>query len=184
MFSIQSKEQSRYHLENEVYAVVYTLNGETYFDIRQYKLCPISGVCQPTCRGVTLNPSRFTTLSYNMPAIDENFSYMCTNDPIEMDFCAHLGGGIFVTLKTGQETMDIRLHYVRKGSTKLYPKWNGVNLSYDAWCKLKLAINNAKDISLALRNAEPCYFNEAHCNFETSQFCEECNPFGDIWCIL
>lgn len=100
-----------------------------------------------------------------------------------MDFRAHLGGGIFATLKTGQETIDIRMYYVKNRSTKLYPKWNGVNLSYDGWCKLKLAIKNAKEINLMLKHSEPCYFSKTHCNFETRQHCEECNPFGDIWNI-
>lgn len=172
-------ELGRFPLNFNRFVVVNRFNGQIYVHVRQYKDDISSGKSYPTKIGVSLNPSRFAILMMNSDEISQALDNIRKPEPTCVNYKRHLGGGIYLSVTTGVECVDIRRYFVPDGQKEELPTRNGISLKCSEWRKLVQLDQEIRKLSPLLQNATPCSYDVSHSNQEGALMCKECTPFSN-----
>lgn len=178
--SIDKNEVARFSLGLHRYAVVTVFNNEVYLHIRQYKVDITRGALIPTKKGVSLKPTQFAMLKLNLNEINDIVK-IATADELTtniLDFKTHIGRGIYCTVQSGYECVNIRKYFVPDGKTEPIPTKHGIAIRFPEWKKFISHLDDIFKISPTLKNAKPCFADGGHDNQEGAFSCSECYPFG------
>ena len=155
------------------YVVVCKFNGMTYFHIRQYER---KGEREyPTKVGTCMTPKRFAMFLLTVPKIEEAKKEI-DGESESVDVKEHIGGGVYIAAKSGKDIINIRKHFMPSGSAAPVPTRMGIGLRFPEWDKLMECIENMKNPSPDLANAEPCFNGNDHANLMGFLQCPECCP--------
>jgi len=93
----------------------------------------------------------------------------------------HIGGGVYVSVKSGFAVVDLRKHYktyddVDEEKT-IKPTKTGISLRCEEWATLWSLIDDVNAAHPSLADAQPCYYDEDHMNHLGCLECTECHPF-------
>ena len=93
----------------------------------------------------------------------------------------HIGGGFYVSVKSGYACVDIRKYYKtyddEDEEKAIKPTKTGISLRCEEWAKLWCLIDDVNAVYPSLADAQPCYYNEDHMNQLGWLECAECHPF-------
>ena len=143
--------------------------------IREYY--SLNGKSYPSKRGICLSASRFSTLYNTLPEIIASVELLLQKKPVKMN--AHIGGGVYATVSSDYQCVDIRRFWKPEGETKECATRNGLAIRLDEFEKFVGALNELATsyphlISLSII----CAYQLDHCNQIVAIDCKECNPFG------
>ena len=165
----------RFLLGNGRYAVVCNFKGKVYFNIRQYEL---KGNREyPTITGTCMSAQRFAWFMLKRQQVTDAVREV-ENGSETVDLRDHIGGGVHVALKSGINLVNIRKYFLPHGAAAPIPTRMGIALKFSEWEKLMECIDDVKNLSSELMNAEPCFNGLDHANLMGFLQCRECSPFG------
>ena len=95
----------------------------------------------------------------------------------KVSFQAHIGGGIYVSVTSGFDCVDIREFYFNKIKGFPCPSRRGIALRVIEWEKLKQTFHEVRLKFPALSAIQPCSEGTDHYNQECALTCHECQPF-------
>jgi hypothetical protein len=141
---------------------------KTYVHIREYR------GDYPTQTGIALTPTRFLVLLQNMDDINATLARLS-----EANFTRkiHLGGGVFLSLRGGYNTVSIRHHFIPKNQSIPIPTKKGISLRLREWKALYTQIEEIRNVSSDLVYVAPCYLSGPHLKLTRTVTCKECFPF-------
>ena len=90
----------------------------------------------------------------------------------------HIGGGVYVSITPGYNTVDIRHFWKPDDALELIPTRKGVTLNKHKLTRLLQAIEEMQQCVPELNDTELCAFSESHQNQLGMLNCPECTPFG------
>ena len=123
-------------------------------------------------------PKRFASFIQTIGKVEEaKHELLRGSETVELK--EHIGGGIYVTLKSGFAMVNIRKYFMPQSCSVEVATKMGIALKFSEWDHLVEAIPNIKKLSPILENAVPCADGTDHCNLMGFLQCRECNPFGD-----
>jgi hypothetical protein len=155
--------------------VVCKFKGIIYVHIRQYEL---KGDREyPTRIGSCMSARRFAMFLLTKQKI-EDAKRDIGNGSESVDVREHIGGGVYLTLKSGTNLINIRKYFIPPGSILPIPTRMGIALKFSEWDKLMDCIEDMKNLSQDLKHAEPCFNGLDHANVMSFLECKECTPYG------
>jgi len=169
-------------LFNETFAqgrrLVYAkYNGQSVIHVREYAKDEEKEY--PTKIGVCLTPSRLHALNRKIEEIDEelrqqnaNVTYMVEQG--EATYKTHLGGGIYASVSSKFNGVDLRRYWVPVGVLMPVPTKNGIYLPASQWRALKTKLEELMFTHQELDTALDCLHQNQMEVFD----CRECTPFG------
>ena len=172
---LENYELARYPLGNGRYVVVCKFNGNVYVHVRQYERK--GDMEYPTRTGTSMTPKRFKLFTMTVPKIDEG-KLEVEGGSETVNVCEHIGGGVNVSVNSGFRVVNIRKHFVPMGAVTPIPTRMGIALKFSEWEKLVEKLDEIKNLTPELTNAEPCYTATDHSNVMGFLQCKECTPHG------
>ena len=133
----------------------------------------------PSKRGICLSPERFATLVYYIPDINRCVSKVRDGDK-EIWNKYHLGGGIYVKIDGGFQTVNIRRYFVPKGTIEEVPTKKGIALRINEWDRLVECAEEVKSVAEELK-ATPCFLKADLTETLVAISCKECYPFTSFY---
>ena len=127
----------------------------------------------PTKIGITLSPSRFCLFYTSLDEITEAVDLLKRKKLV--DFKKHMGGGIYVTAKSGFACVNIRKYFKVEDSEK--PTKIGIAVRLPEFAKLVECAKELAKCYPALVSADLICANQ-HFNQMDLFNCRECQPFG------
>ena len=100
------------------------------------------------------------------------------NKPEEFEYKAHLGGGLYCTVRSGCYSVHLRKYFIPSDKQFPIPTKKGIALRLGEWKKLIIHLKTIGEEFPELGNATPCLFDVFHSNQEAAFSCLECYPFG------
>ena len=155
------------------YLVGSKFRDDTYIHIREY-IQTDDGKDIPSKKGIALTPGRWKLLTMYTEQIDEAMQSFLDDRPTALSL--HLGGNVYLTLKTGYPCVDIRQFYMAEGETEIRATKRGIALKFAEYEKLKTCIEDLKTYIPELEDVIPCCFSSYHSNQLTWYACPECCP--------
>ena len=152
----------KFSLDNGRFVTVTLFSAKTYVHIRQFRTEGTS--VYPTKFGISFLPDRFSRLASIADDVDDQIKRLSSSE--EFTYRRHLGGGVFVEVKSGKYCINIRRFFMPDGTTTPIPTKVGISLRLSEWDKFKNIIGEVKKLSPELENAIPCYFSLSHSNQE------------------
>lgn len=120
------------------YLTANVFRGEPLIHIREYTLQ--YGKEMPTKKGVAFTEKRWACFRDYLNEITRHVDLMKAEKVV--DFSQHLGGKIYVTMKTGVKCIDLRRYFLPPKGTKVLPTRSGIALRLGEWNTLLQAIEN------------------------------------------
>jgi hypothetical protein len=108
--------------------------------------------------------------------IDQSINKLLAKEE-KVSFQTQIGGGIYVSVTSGFECVDIREFYFDKNKGFPCPSRRGIALRTMEWEKLKLTFHEIRSKFPALSAIQPCSEGTDHYNQECALSCRECQPF-------
>ena len=142
--------------------------GEYCCDLRDYL------TSHPTRKGVRLPLPRWATLKGIVDVVNEKIALV--KDEVETFYQCHIGGNVYVTVKSPYWVVDIRHYWMPSNGKKVLPGAKGVSLKLDEWGKLTACFKDLEEVLPEARDVVPCYAQDDHQNQLGYLFCGECNP--------
>ncbi|XP_061181408.1 uncharacterized protein LOC133189944 [Saccostrea echinata] len=127
----------------------------------------------PTKKGVTFPLSRWLMFESILPDIR---NHLQNRSGEEMKW--HIGGGVYVSITPGYNTLDIRHYWKPADAQEPVPTRKGVTLNRHKLTKLLSAVEEVRECVPELNDTELCAFSESHQNQLGMLNCPECTPFG------
>ena len=160
---------------NERFVVVNVYNDVLKIHIRQYEVNPANGKSFPTRVGTCMTPTRFANFySLLVPILDE---VVKLRDGEDVDFMKHIGGGVYVTVKSGFECVNLRQYFLPPGNEKEVPTRQGIALRLPEWDRLLEHMDAIRMTSKEIEDAKQCFLSDDHMNIMGWINCRECNAF-------
>ena len=128
----------------------------------------------PTKKGVTFPLSRWLMFESILSDIQNHLE----NRTNEEEMKWHIGGGVYVSITPGYNTVDIRHFWKPDDALELIPTRKGVTLNKHKLTRLLQAIEEMQQCVPELNDTELCAFSESHQNQLGMLNCPECTPFG------
>ena len=155
--------------------MVCKFKGTIYVHIRQYER---KGDREyPTRIGTSMTPKRFALFRAMAPKVDEGKREVQGGSEL-VDVREHIGGGVNVSINSEMKLINIRKHFIPIGTATPIPTRMGIALKFSEWEKLMEKLEEIKNLSPELVNAEPCYLGTDHSNVMGYLQCKECSPYG------
>ena len=137
----------------------------------------------PTKAGVCFTPARLKAFCRRVEEIDEQLRQRSATasykvDQGEVTYKTHIGAGIYASVSSKLNGVDLRRFWVPPGQLTIVPTKNGIYLPTFQWRAQKLKLDELIRIHPELAAAEECF----HQNQMDIIDCRECMPFGLI-CI-
>ena len=145
--------------------------GEDKFHVRQYELK--NGLILPTKQGVCMSAKRFAAFRFKMEEMDERVKDLV--EKREVDAAIHVGGDLFVTVKTGFACVNLRKYFFPAGMQDSVPSRSGIALRLPKWEALKASVNELVQLKPELVNVAQCSDRDDHQNQIAYFNCGECN---------
>lgn len=145
--------------------------------VRQYELK--GERMYPTRIGTCMSPCRFKAFCTIVGKIQEAKEALY-NGVEAVNIKEHIGGGVNVSLKTGNNCVDIRRYFMTDVGVAELPTRKGISLKFAQWDRLVERLEDIKRVSPILMNAELCSSRTDHSNLMGFLDCRECNPYGDV----
>ena len=145
--------------------------GVDKFHVRQYE--EKNGLVLPTKLGVCMSATRFAAFRFLIAEMDER-----VNDLVEkraVDATIHVGGDLFVTIKTGFSCVNLRKYFFPAGMQQSVPSRSGIALRLPEWEALKACVAELIELKPELANVGRCSDQEDHQNQIGYFNCGECN---------
>ena len=108
--------------------------------------------------------------------IDQSINKLLAKEE-KVSFQTQIGGGIYVSVTSGFECVDIREFYFDKNKGFPCPSRRGIALRVMEWEKLKQTFHEIRSKFPALSAIQPCSEGTDHYNQECALSCRECQPF-------
>ena len=159
----------KFRLGQNIYAVAHVYQGNTYLQVREYKINPY-GNMYPTKTGIAMLSSRFAILHKHLVQITKAAIDVRRGKP-DANIDVHLGGGFRVRVSYPHIVVQMRKYYLPDGTKKEQPTKFGITLTFKQWAKLTEAVEKCKALIPAFKDAKPCYEGPDH-----PADCQECNP--------
>lgn len=163
---------------NDRFVIVSSFNDSIYVHMRQYEQNKTSGRSFPTKTGICFKPKRFANLLRNIDEVNETVEQMAQGQA-NIELKKHIGGGVYLTVTGGYPCINIRKYFVPEGRQEEIPTRMGIALRMSEWRAFVGFVEEIKNLSTELKDAEPCYLSLDHANLMGYLNCNECNPFGD-----
>ncbi len=145
--------------------------GEDKFHIRQYE--EKNGLVVPTKLGVCMSTTRFAAFRFLMGEMDERVNDLAQKRAV--DSTIHVGGDLFVTIKTGFACVNLRKYFFPAGMQQSVPSRSGIALRLPEWEALKACVAELIQLKPELANVGRCSDQEDHQNQIGYFNCGECN---------
>ena len=145
--------------------------GEDKFHIRQYE--EKNGLVVPTKLGVCMSTTRFAAFRFLMGEMDERVNDLAQKRAV--DSTIHVGGDLFVTIKTGFACVNLRKYFFPAGMQQSVPSRSGIALRLTEWEALKACVAELIQLKPELANVGRCSDQEDHQNQIGYFNCGECN---------
>ena len=145
--------------------------GVDKIHVRQYE--EKNGLVLPTKLGVCMSATRFAAFRFLIAEMDER-----VNDLVEkraVDATIHVGGDLFVTVKTGFSCVNLRKYFFPAGMQQSVPSRSGIALRLPEWEALKACVAELIQLKPELANVGRCSDQEDHQNQIGYFNCGECN---------
>ena len=133
----------------------------------------------PSKVGACFTPARLRALMCKIEEIDEqlrqqnaNSAYMV--DQGEVTYKTHLGAGIYASVNSRFNGVDLRRFWIPPGQLMTFPTKNGIYLPSSQWRALKLKLEELIHAHPEIVASEGCF----HQNQMEALDCRECMPFG------
>jgi hypothetical protein len=157
--------------------VLTTYKGQTYIHVREY--VNEDGREYPSKKGVCFTPSRLQKLCHKIEEIDEqlrqrNATASYKVDQGEIIFKTHLGAGIYASVGSKFNGVDLRRFWAPPGQFTIVPTKNGIFLPVSQWSALKKKLDELLTVHPELTRTELCLHQNQMDVFQ----CHECMPFG------
>jgi len=107
--------------------------------------------------------------------IDNNVKELVADRAVK--YCAHIGGGYYVSVNSGFYCVDVRKFYMPYNEKEVKPTRKGVALRLNEWARMKTIVETINSTYPSLGTAIPCYYQDDHNNQVGALECFECNPF-------
>lgn len=163
------------HLQDNYYVVAKEYRGHMYIHIRTYEERGSEKI--PTKQGVALTYSRWLLLEMKRHEISDLYGKALNGLLDDEEHIMHLGGGIYVTISSKYQTIDIRHFWKPDNSDKPVATKKGVALNLYKWERLCDVMELIRDFVPELDNAIIC--RESHSNEMELSACNECSPFEE-----
>jgi hypothetical protein len=108
--------------------------------------------------------------------IDQSINKLLAKEE-KVSFQTQIGGGIYVSVTSGFECVDIREFYFDKNKGFPCPSRRGIALRVMEWEKLKQTFHEIRSKFPALSAIQPCSEGTDHYNQECALSCRERQPF-------
>ena len=99
-----------------------------------------------------------------------------------VDYKKHLGGGIYFSVVSGFDCVNLRRYWIPNGSMdgscEPVPTKGGIGLKFSEWDVLVDSMEEIRNCHQDLLNARLCIEGLDHLNQMGEYRCRECNPFG------
>lgn len=162
-----------FDLGNNRYLCVSEYQGEKRVHIREYDV--IGEKSYPTKKGVVFTAGRWAKFRNFMDEISQHVEALRNEEPV--DYKMHLGGGIYVVVKSGYMCVNVRKYWMPKGELQEIPSKFGLALRLKEWDQLVKSFWKIEKFWPELQDAKPCTDDESHANMYAVVDCKECNPF-------
>ena len=160
--------QCSLELGNQRYIEVCALNnGEPRIDLREFKQTEKSKF--PTKKGISLNLELFKSLALATDMVD---TAMNKNE----DLHYHIGGNIFLTVRSDNPCVDIRKYWKPENEVNLVPTKKGICLRPTEYVNLKSHVSNLEKEVPQLETIVPCFMRDDHQNQLGMFRCPTYNP--------
>lgn len=125
---------------------------------------------QPSRKGQRLSLSRWKNLINNIEDIEKEVESMKNKE--DVDYRLHLGGNIFVSIKTPYWCVNLRKF--RDGTI---PTHEGLSLKFGQWQHMIGRLDEIHfQLPIDIETVIPCQLSEDHQNQVGMLRCPECNP--------
>ena len=94
----------------------------------------------------------------------------------EIAYEKHIGGNLYVYVKSPFECVQIRQKYIKDGELR-YSKYKGISLKQDQFKSFTLLTEVMKSFHPQIAEAVPCSEKPDHTDFRVMSTCTECTPF-------
>ena len=145
--------------------------GVDKFHVRQYE--QKSGLFVPSKLGVCMSSKRFAAFRFKIGEIDERVKDLV--EKREVDATIHIGGDLFVTIKTGFACVNLRKYFFPAGMQQSVPSRSGIALRLPEWEALKARVIELVQLKPELANVAQCSDQDDHQNQIGYFNCGECN---------
>jgi len=143
--------------------------GEKRVDIRQWT------PHHPTKKGISIPLHRYLILRDSIN--DINGAIECLQKGEDTFFKRHLGGNVYIHVKTPYTGVDIRQWYLPEDEKDIKPG-KGIFLKINEWKELCNVNECIEDFCPELKQTVRCYDQNDHMNQLGWIMCKECNPNG------
>ena len=160
--------QCSLELGNQRYIEVCTLNnGERRIDLREFKQ---TEKCKfPTTIGINLSLEFFKSLTLATDMVDTALN---KNE----DLHYHIGGNIFLTVRSDNPCVDLRKYWKPENEENLVPTKKGICLRPAEYITLKSHVSTLEKEVPQLETILPCFMRDDHQNQLGMLRCATCNP--------
>src|ERR1700690_1685700 len=158
-------------LGNNRFLVYNVYGGADKFHVRQYE--EQNGLLVPTKLGVCMSAKRFAAFRFRMDEIDERVTDLVEKRGVDAKI--HVGGDLFVTIKTGFECVNLRKYFYPPGTQQSVPSRSGIALRLPEWEALKARVTELIGLKPEMANEGRCFDQEDHQNQIDYFNCGECN---------
>lgn len=149
-------------------------NGREFVHVREFET--IDNKLYPTKIGVSFTASRLKTFTNRFEEIDEQLKQMSADVSYKVRqsrYKAHLGAGIYVSVDTKFNGVDLRRHWLPTNQFTPVPTKNGIYIQASQWNSLKEILKSLQGFHPDLWEAEECF----HRNLKEMLECRECFQF-------
>ena len=98
-------------------------------------------------------------------------------DGQDVDFKRHVGGGVYVIVKSGFECVNLRQYFLPAGNEEEVPTRQGIALRLSEWDRLLEHMDAIRMTSKEIEDAKQCFLSDDHMNVMVWVECRECNAF-------
>ena len=126
---------------------------------------------------IQLPTQRWKVLIWCIDAIEQSLRQLFERK--EVDFKHHIGGGWYITVKSGIYCIDIRRFFIPIGQREIKSTRDGFALRIREWRTFKSLVRQISADHPHLKQVVPCRDNIDHQNQEGAFQCRECYAFPD-----
>lgn len=159
---------------NDIFLTVMPYKDVIYIHIRHFT--ENNGRFTPTKKGVTFPMDRWLRFESLLPEIQKYLNNIGNGEREEMQW--HVGGGVYISLTPGFQTVDIRHYWKPEDAPEPVPTKKGVTLNHKKFTRLLEVVEQMHQHVPELKDVELCMLSESHQNQLGMLNCPECTPFG------
>ena len=165
------QRELKYPIGGDRFLVFSIFNGNKYVHVRQYIL--MRGNLFPSKEGIAMSPMRFAAFRQRMADIDEQVENLRAKRYTDAKY--HIGGPLFVCLKTEYFAVNLRNFCFPEGKEESVPTKYGIALRVREWEELKNRIPQLLADRPDLAEVSTCSTQDDHMNQMVFFNCCECN---------